>query len=57
MRESDHLLLQMEFFSFFTENRARIFRKEADYEAFERILAEGLARLATIRIVSITRGT
>ena len=25
-------------------SRARIFRKEADYEAFERILAEGLER-------------
>ena len=25
-------------------SRARIFRKEADYEAFERILGEGLAR-------------
>ncbi len=25
-------------------SRARIFRKQADYEAFERILAEGLER-------------
>ena len=25
-------------------SRARIFRKDADYEAFERVLAEGLER-------------